>query len=67
MVRVSRSGLGLAVLMTTAAAAGVAGAQSVSSDLGTTAESNFARDRSIAVRERAHPEYEAAGMRMEPP
>jgi hypothetical protein len=57
--------LGFAALaMTSAAIPSVALAQSVGGDLsGAQAESNFARDRNVAVRERPHPEYEAAGIR----
>ena len=53
-----------AVLMVSAAIPACALAQSVGGDLnGAQAESNFARDRNVAVRERPHPEYEAAGIR----
>lgn len=44
--------------------AGVAHAQSISGSLNTTAADLFARNRSVGVRERAHPEYEASGMRL---
>jgi hypothetical protein len=46
---------------------GVAHAQSGESDrvsLGTTAADQFRRDKNISVRERPHPEYEAAGLRV---
>jgi hypothetical protein len=54
-----------ALLMASAAIPSCAFAQSVGGELnGAEAETNFARDRNTAVRERPHPEYEAAGVRM---
>jgi len=54
-----------AVLLASVAIPSGVFAQSVGGDLsGAQAESNFARDRNVAVRERPHPEYETAGIRL---
>ena len=44
--------------------AGVANAQEVSVGLDASAADLFARNRNVGVRERPHPEYEAAGLRL---
>ncbi len=60
----------MAVAVATMAAMGVpysiSWAQTVRGSLNSAADaqSNFARDRNVSVRQRPHPEYEAAGLRM---
>ena len=64
MTRKFRPAVGMAALMTAVALPGVVHAQSVAAEISdTTAESNFARDRNVGVRERPHPEFEAQGVR----
>ena len=62
--RLASKWLGLTALLTTVALPASAFAQSVAGDLSADAQSNFARDRNISVRERPHPEYEAIGGRL---
>ena len=64
MVRTSRLAPVTAALMASVAIPATALAQSVTQELGQEAQSNFARDRNVAVRERPHPEYEAIGARV---
>lgn len=62
---VMRKGLALVAAVTTIVPAGMASAQSSNSALrAALAQSGdlFARDRAVAVRDRAHPEYEALGL-----
>lgn len=61
-----RALLAAAAVMTVLGAPAIAGAQSMKSELQSAqaGQSNFSRDRNIAVVERKHPEYEAAGLRL---